>query len=223
MAIDSEGSYMPPLSEDMHEALRDIENEFRNKLASCCRSYRVHDPDLAFEYARTWAVKFFDCCFEYYSNFIAYQDRWSEASQKLALQRVKKCIDDIETIRFSFQTNRDQMLSITMTVSERAEEKEKTIPRRIVFDPEVSALPLPPNVWAQINATPKPPDPAENRKSVVQPILDEKGWSISDWATDAEVAYHTVDDYLSGRRNPYSSTRKKLAVSLGISIQELPS
>ena len=44
-------------------------------------------------------------------------------------------------------------------------------------------------------------DRTEVRKAFVTPILDEKGWSILDWANEAEVAYHTAADYLAGTTN----------------------
>jgi len=56
----------------------------------------------------------------------------------------------------------------------------------------------------------------------VQPILDQKGWSILDWATEANVAPHTATDYIAGKTSPYPSTRKKLATALGVTIQQLP-
>jgi hypothetical protein len=62
----------------------------------------------------------------------------------------------------------------------------------------------------------------DRRKSVVMPILQEKGWSIHDLAINSTVDFHTANDYINGRTKPYSSTRKKLAESLGIKVQDLP-
>jgi lambda repressor-like predicted transcriptional regulator len=56
----------------------------------------------------------------------------------------------------------------------------------------------------------------------VQPILAKNGWSIHDWAIESEVDFHTANNYLKGKSKPYRSTRKKLADSLGISVQDLP-
>ena len=64
-------------------------------------------------------------------------------------------------------------------------------------------------------------DPAR-RKEFVLRILESKGWSILEWANDAEVAYHTASDYLENRTTPYRSTRLKLAKSLGVNVQDLP-
>jgi len=63
---------------------------------------------------------------------------------------------------------------------------------------------------------------ADTRKAFISPLLLEKGWSILQWALEAEVAYNTVADYLSGKKNPYASTRVKLAKALGISANLLP-
>ena len=60
------------------------------------------------------------------------------------------------------------------------------------------------------------------RKSFVMPILAKKGWSIHDWATESSVDFHTASSYLKCRTNPYPSTRKKLADSLAVGVEELP-
>jgi hypothetical protein len=36
------------------------------------------------------------------------------------------------------------------------------------------------------------------------------------------VDFHTANDYLKGITNPYASTRKKLADSLGVLVKDLP-
>jgi hypothetical protein len=60
------------------------------------------------------------------------------------------------------------------------------------------------------------------RAAFVKPLLAEKGWSPLDWANAASVDFHTVNDYLKGTTKPYSSTRKKLADSLGVHVQDMP-
>ena len=60
------------------------------------------------------------------------------------------------------------------------------------------------------------------RMSFVKPVLDKKGWSIHDWALEAKVDNHTANDYLKGITTPYPSTRKKLAASLGVEVNDLP-
>jgi hypothetical protein len=68
----------------------------------------------------------------------------------------------------------------------------------------------------------RPADQASKRKAFVEPILLAKGWSHLRWAMEAEVAYNTVADYLTGKKNPYSSTRVKLAKALGVTPNLLP-
>jgi len=65
--------------------------------------------------------------------------------------------------------------------------------------------------------------PMNERRSLVLPILTRKGWSILDWAKYSDVDFHTANNYLKGRTNPYKSTRKKLANALGIDVNKFPS
>ena len=78
--------------------------------------------------------------------------------------------------------------------------------------PPLPAVPLP------------PPDPSASnpREAFVLPLLDNKGWSVLDWANESGVAYHTAADYLSGTTKPYRSSRAKLAKPLGITANQLP-
>ncbi len=64
--------------------------------------------------------------------------------------------------------------------------------------------------------------PKNEREAFVMPILGRKGWSIHDWAVNADVDFHTANDYLKGKTRPYRSTRKKLAGSLDIRVEDLP-
>lgn len=60
------------------------------------------------------------------------------------------------------------------------------------------------------------------RAAVIAPILKKKGWSILDWAKNSAVDFHTANDFLKDKTNAYRSTRKKLAESLGVSVEDLP-
>jgi lambda repressor-like predicted transcriptional regulator len=60
------------------------------------------------------------------------------------------------------------------------------------------------------------------REALVMPNLAERGWSIHRLAVEANVDFHTVNDYLKGRTQPNRSTRKQLAEALGIPVQQLP-
>lgn len=64
---------------------------------------------------------------------------------------------------------------------------------------------------------------AARRQSKILPLLEDKGWTTSQWAAEAGVDWHVPNDYLKGRRNPRPSSRKALAKALGLSVTELPS
>ena len=68
------------------------------------------------------------------------------------------------------------------------------------------------------------PDPSAStpREAFILPLLENKGWSVLDWANEANVAYHTAADYLSGTTKPYRSSRAKLAKALGLTANQLP-
>ena len=74
---------------------------------------------------------------------------------------------------------------------------------------------------AQTTPEAKPPE-IISRQAFVTPLLEAKGWSILDWATEAEVSHATAIDYLQGKRTPYRSTRLKLAKALNVSVDQLP-
>lgn len=60
------------------------------------------------------------------------------------------------------------------------------------------------------------------REALLRRVLREQGMSVHDWATKAEVDYHTADNYLKGKSDPYPATRKKLAHALGFEVGKLP-
>lgn len=118
-----EASDMPPLTKEMHQELRLLEWELRSAFSKCCNSYSLDDSQAAFEYARTYAVKFYDCYYGFYSkdrNPI-YQPHWRPASEALALQRVVKCIEDMDVIHTYFKRNSDLVARIQKTISAHAE------------------------------------------------------------------------------------------------------
>lgn len=61
-----------------------------------------------------------------------------------------------------------------------------------------------------------------DRKTFLGPILDEKGFSVHDWARAATVDFHTANDYLTGKTRPHPNTLKKLADALGVKVPSLP-
>ena len=71
--------------------------------------------------------------------------------------------------------------------------------------------------------SPKPTiEEKTSRKAFVIPLLDAKGWSILDWANEAEVSHATAIDYLENKTKSYRSTRLKLAKALNVPVEQLP-
>lgn len=60
------------------------------------------------------------------------------------------------------------------------------------------------------------------RQAFVLPLLEQRGWSVFEWANEASVDHATAIDYLRNIRKPYPSTRVKLANALGITPDQLP-
>ena len=87
-------------------------------------------------------------------------------------------------------------------------------------DPQGNAVTHPPILAVQLPSL--DPSASNPREAFILPLLDNKGWSILDWANEANVSYHTAADYLSGTKNPYRSSRSKLAKALGLTANQLP-
>jgi len=68
----------------------------------------------------------------------------------------------------------------------------------------------------------QPKTQGSEAEALCRPLLVKAGWSNLDWAREAKVDHKTVDEYLAGKRDPYPSTRKKLADALGVQVDQLP-
>jgi len=222
-----EVSDMPPLSREMHLVLRQLEKRMCLDLFQCCGAYSLDDEHAAFEYVRTAAIEFLDFFYLFYSNIPdpKFREHWIPASEKFAFGRVLKCIKQVSVVNQYFMRSNDRIDRIKRTISDHA---SRVAPNRSrpPFNP-----PLPPEVQAQMDLArsdsvttriAQPLASTASRKVEIDPFLQSKGWSLLDWANESNVAYHTVADYVSGKRTPYASTRKKLAEALGLSIQQLP-
>lgn len=65
-------------------------------------------------------------------------------------------------------------------------------------------------------------DPIKQRRAVVDPILDAKGWTVNKWGTEAGVGKNCPYDYLSGKRNLSKANRLAMAQALGLKAEDLP-
>ncbi len=124
---------MPPLTLDMHGELRSMENDLMRALTSCCGHQSLNDPDAAVEYTRTYAIKFYDCFYGFYSQIPdeKYRPHWQSASERSANERVAKCIDNNYLIRSFFN------------VRERTERIRRTIANHASRNSRYSDLPTP--------------------------------------------------------------------------------
>ena len=65
-------------------------------------------------------------------------------------------------------------------------------------------------------------DQRKVRHAFIAPLLEQKGWSVLDWAGAAHVDGKTPTNYLMAKTRLYPSTRKKLADALGVPADQLP-
>ena len=63
---------------------------------------------------------------------------------------------------------------------------------------------------------------AEQRRRVVAPILKDKRWTTSRWATQAGVSKNSAYEYLAGKRQLREENRKALAEVLDLKPEALP-
>ncbi len=117
-----EVSDMPPLTLEMHGKLRAMEKDLRLALSRCCNDRELIDPQAAFEYARTYATRFYDCFYDFYSQIPnpAYRPHWRPASEAFAFQRVVKCIQNDFHIELFFKNNPDRVDRIKRTITDHS-------------------------------------------------------------------------------------------------------
>jgi hypothetical protein len=117
-----EVSDMPPLTDHFHAELRVLEGILIRHLNGCCGYSGLVDPNAAFEYARTFGVKFYDCFFDFYSKSQnpAYRPHCRPASEKFALQRVEKCLSNSRSFD-TFLAQHDRHRRLKKTISEHAD------------------------------------------------------------------------------------------------------
>ena len=213
---------MPPLTVEFHEEMRHLENQFRRSLGSCLAGYELHDSIGAFDYTRTYAVKFYDQIYSFYSRYPEFQKSWQLACEYYAFQRIAHCLDNYFALRTFFR-EQDRLNKIINTISDHA---------RSASLPKASIAPVAPVLDSPLLVMTKaatmshrliePPSAGEIRRAYVQPLLDKRGWSVPEWAEKAKVSRHTAQSYLDADRKTYHYNRRKLSDALGVSFDEFP-
>ena len=232
-----EPSDMPPLTELEHAELRAMERELRNCLSSCALDYKVKDPDAAFEYLRTYAVKFFDFYYNYYDTVAneTYRPHLRSASEKFAYRRVLICMENSRAFD-NFLMSSSRATRLKTTISENADLYEPlpkpnlapTIPDRYaaagvdvasgspLLKAAVDAFagrpttPLPPEVVAQMEAGKAAGIRTASPLSFpaeLRRLLEEAQWTPEEVAEETNINWRTVYRHLGGEVRPNPKTR----------------
>ncbi len=107
----------------MHDDLRHLETMLHRMLDSCCSSHELRDKHAAFEYMRTYATKFYDCYYNFYSKIPdpKYQPHWRPASETFAFDRIVMCIENNYYVAAYFNSDATRVERIKRTISDHAE------------------------------------------------------------------------------------------------------
>jgi hypothetical protein len=112
-------SDMPALTREFHADRRGLERLFDIDLNRCVSTHSLNDPDAALEYARTYAIEFYDLYYNFYSQFPDYQRHWQPASAAFALQRVLHRLNNYFAIQDYLDNS--HVARIRRTISDHAD------------------------------------------------------------------------------------------------------
>jgi hypothetical protein len=215
---------MPALTTAAQSQLTDLESRYHHVLDGHCHGHSLFDPKGALEKIRTFATVFFDFYYSFYRGYPEHAEHWRPASETKALERILVWIDNFSATRNWLDDSILQTIKTTIIQHSKATLPLQRIkpavdsPKISVFGDTATENPLL-KMAKSIQFT----DPvASRRKAFVQPLLDAKGWSVTQWAEQAKVSRHTANSYLEGKRKTYHSSMKDLADALGVSFQEFP-
>jgi len=121
-----EVSDMPPLTDEVHAELRVLERKLYAAISECVSNYDLLDPQAAFEYLRTFAIKFYNTYYGFYSQYPEYESHWQSAAEKFAFGRVVKCATSYTSIRNFLATDSTRVPRIKKTIRKHAEATRKT-------------------------------------------------------------------------------------------------
>jgi hypothetical protein len=183
------------------------------------------------EYARTYALEFFNL----FNAFYAPKRNGSDARQLAKLQAVVRAMRPLEekysyTWRNYGQNEHKAYLSLVESaLDERIRElaSKDPLPHIKMSAPASPAFPSvfasePSPLLRLVQAMSLPSPLSSSRRAFVQPLLDARGMSVPEWAAKAKVSRHTAQDYLDAKRKTNHSNRKLLAEALGVSFHEFP-
>jgi DNA-binding Xre family transcriptional regulator len=241
-----EVSDMPPLTVEMHDDLRHLEIMLQRMLNSCCSSHELRDKHAAFEYTRTYATKFYDCYYSFYSKIPdqKYQPHWRPASQTFAFDRIVMCIENNSLVAAYFRSDTTRVERIKRTISDHAERNEIPVALPAALTGKqasayaragidiASASPL--MIMAAMAARDAHLQPVSSPKqsrssaqvdcrlaaAFIHQYINSKAMSLTDLATKAQ----TTDRTLRRLRKDGKIRRdilKRLADTMGVSVEKL--
>lgn len=211
----------PPLGEERIRDLKELQRRLGIHL-----DYETDDSSMWNEYVWSFAIQFYTLFYKHYSSFPDFaaqaEDEARNNAVEAAISVIGKKLANFRSRRAIFEEN------ISETVSEHIRrEKAASMPSLILPPTMVAAAPLMagptlrPPVFAPLKSL-IPNAASVRRRSFVQPLLDQKGWDITEWAERAGVSRHTAKDYLEGKRRTYHTSLKSLADAIGVAFQDFP-
>jgi lambda repressor-like predicted transcriptional regulator len=199
----------PVLTVDLIDELENLKYKLGNRLKN-----REDGSPVWNELVFAYSIEFYTFFYRYYSEFPDF------SAHAVAAARHNAVISALEVIRqrvYNFNSLREVFeKDILDRVNEHIRREAKS---KLIVTPPPSAMLLPP-ISAPHMVMPN--DLSARRRAFVQPLLDEKGWSVAVWAEKAKVSRHTANSYLEGNRKTYHSNLVELAKALGIPFQSLP-
>jgi hypothetical protein len=222
MARDLPESDMPPLTREMHGELKGLRRALGNELADCCRAYELINPSHAYELVRTFATEFYDCYFEFYSQYPRCKAKWRRASEGKAFTEVLEVASEFEGIANYFADNQSLFNHLTRTISEHAASGEQTLPVM-----SLGGQPRkPPSVFTPINTPNRKrwsamiDSPSAVRK--VEAFVRKKGLGWTEFASRVQTTDRTLRNFR--KTNQLSrSILTTIAEEMGTTLEDLMS
>lgn len=212
-------SDMPPLTLEVTKKLRGMERDLQSDLGSCCNNYDLTDREAAFEYVRTYAVKFYECFYSFYSQILdpRYRPHWRPASETFAYQRVLKCIKNNSATRSAFYFDNDRGARIRRTISDYAD--RHSIPEKIA----TLQSPNRSSVFVPVLTSPRKriSRSIESKKAAqrLEAYIEDKGITQTDFSVAVNVDPKTL--YRFRRSGKVAkSVAKRIAEEMSITLDQ---
>jgi hypothetical protein len=220
----SEGMNPPPLGLKRLEKLKELKRQLGLHL-----KFEEDDSGLWNEYVYAYAINFYTLFHEHYVSYPDFSECAVDAARHNAvvstLDVIRKQLYNFRSLQPAYEKKVFERLSEHM---KREEDKRRLpplpIPSPSIRIPAIGIGTESPLLKMALAAKPlAPSDPvASRRQAFIQPLLEERGWSLYDWAKEAKVSHHTASDYFNNKRRTQPYNRKGLAEALSLTYQQFP-